>query len=106
MVKSLELVAASASLTMNWRKTETLSLTRNANGLVRVGGEQIEAVDKCMYLGSEIDASGGTDLDIESRIKKARSAFGILSPVWRNANLSTGLKLSLFKSNVVSIRLL
>ena len=80
-------------------------MTRNANGLVQVGGEQIEAVDKFTYLGSEIDASGGTDLDIESRIKKARSAFGILSPVWRNANLSTGLKLRLFKSNVVSVLL-
>ena len=44
-------------------------------------------------------------MDIESRIKKARSAFGILSPVWRNANLSTGLKLRLFKSNVVSVLL-
>ena len=87
--------AASASLTINCRKTKILSWTRNVNGLVQAGGEQIEAVDKFTYLGSEI---GGTDLDIESRIKKARSAFGILSPVWRNANLSTGLKLRVFKS--------
>ena len=35
---------SSASLTSNCRKSKTLSLTRNANGLV--GGEQIEAVDK------------------------------------------------------------
>ena len=53
-------------------------MTRNANGLVQVGDEQIEAVDKFTYFGSEIDTSGGTDLDIESRIKKARSAFGVL----------------------------
>ena len=58
MVKSLEVVADSASLTINCRKTKTLSLTRNANGLVQVGGEQIEAVDRFTYLGSEIDASG------------------------------------------------
>ena len=68
-------------------------MTRNANGLVQVGGEQIEAIDKFTYLGSEVDASGGTDLNIESRIKKAGSAFGILSPIWRNVNMSTGLKL-------------
>ena len=73
MVKSLEVVAASASLTIN-RKTKIVSLARNENGLVQVGGEQIEAVDKFTYLGSEIDASGGTDLDIENRIKKARFA--------------------------------
>ena len=88
MVKSLEVVADSASLTINCRKTKILSLTRNANRLVQVGGEQIEVVEKFTYLGSEIDASGGIDLDIESRIKKARSAFGISFPIWRNANMS------------------
>ena len=46
MIKSLEVVAASASLTINCRKTKILSLTRNANGLVQVGGEQIEAIDR------------------------------------------------------------
>ena len=78
---SFEVVAASTSLTNNCRKTKILRLTRNANGLVQVGGEQLEAVDKFKYLGSEIDVSGGTDLDIESRIKEARSTIGILSPV-------------------------
>ena len=33
------------------------------------------------------------------------TAFGILSPVRRNANLSTPLKLRLFKSNVTSVLL-
>ena len=103
MVKSLEAVTASANFTINCRKTKTLSLTRNGNLLV--GGEHIEAVDKFTYLGSEIDASRSTDLAIENRIKKARSDFRILSPVWRNANLSTGLKRRLFKSNVVSVLL-
>ena len=42
-------LSASASLTINCRKTKILSLTRNANGLVQVGGEQIEAVDKFTY---------------------------------------------------------
>ena len=46
MVQSLEVVATSAGLTINCRKTKDLSLMRNANGLVQVGGEQIEAVDK------------------------------------------------------------
>ena len=74
---SFEVVAASTSLTNNCRKTKILRLTRNANGLVQVGGEQIEAVDK--FLDSEIDANGGTDLDIRSRIKKASSSFGVFS---------------------------
>ena len=65
---SLLVVAASA---INCRKSKTLSLTRNANGL-QVGGEQIEAVDKFTYLGSDIDASGSTDLNIENKIKKSQ----------------------------------
>ena len=54
LVKSLEVVAAPTSLIINCRKTKILSLTRNANGLVQVGGEQIETVDIFTYLGSEI----------------------------------------------------
>ena len=46
MVKSLEIVAVSASLTISCRKTKMLNLTRNANGPIQVGGEQIEAEDK------------------------------------------------------------
>ena len=75
MVKSLEVVAASDSLTINCRKTKILSLTRNPNAPVQVGGEQIEAVDKFTHLGSEIDASDGTDLDLKSRIKKSQISF-------------------------------
>ena len=56
MVKSVEVLAASASFTINCRKNKTVSLTRNAKRLVQVGGEQIVAVDKFMFLGSEIDA--------------------------------------------------
>ena len=55
MVKSLEAVTASANFTINCRKTKTLSLKRNAKGLVQVGSEQIGAVDKFTYLGSEIE---------------------------------------------------
>ena len=77
----LSAMVKSSRLTINCRKNKSLRLTRLENGLVQVGGEQIEAVDKLTYLGSEIDASGATDLDIESRIKEARSAFDILSAV-------------------------
>ena len=61
-------ISASASLKINCRKTITQSLKRNANGLVQVGDDQIEAVDKFTCLGSEIDACGGTDFDIEEGI--------------------------------------
>ena len=74
-----------------------LSLTGGANRTIEVAGDQIEAVDRFTYLGSVVAAGGGTDMDIENRINKARAAFGMLSVVWRNNNLSTSLKLRLFK---------
>ena len=39
---------------------------------------QIKAVDRFAQLGSIIAAGGGTDMDIETRINKARAAFGML----------------------------
>ena len=44
-------------------------------------------------------------MDMENRINKARAAFDMLSIVWRNNNLSTNLKLGLFKCNVVFVLL-
>ena len=42
----------------------------NVSRFVKVAGVQIEVVDRFAYLGSIIDAGGGTDMDIENRINK------------------------------------
>ena len=82
-----------------------LSLTGGANRTIEVSGDQIGAVDRVVYLVSVVAAGGGTDMDIETRVNKATAAFGMLSIVWQHNNLSTNLKLRLFKSNVVSVLL-
>ena len=82
-----------------------LNLTGGANRIIEVAVDQIEAVDRFTNLGSVVAVGGGTDMGIENRINKARAAFGMLSVVWRNNNLSASLKLLLFKSNVVSVLL-
>lgn len=105
MVRSLEVEASFAGLKINCGKTKVMSLAQNQSGSVTVADQQVEAVDQFTYLGSELAAYGGTDLDVESRIKKARAAFGMLSIVWRNNNLSTSVKIRLFKSNVLSVLL-
>ena len=53
------------------------SLTGSVNRIVKVDGVQIEAVDRFAYLGSIIAAGGGTNMDIENRINKARVPFEI-----------------------------
>jgi hypothetical protein len=41
----------------------------------KIGEEAIERVDDFLYLASKIDENGGTFLDIQQRINKARGAF-------------------------------
>ena len=38
-------------------------------------------------------------------LAKAKAAFGILSPIWRNSSFPNSLKVRIFKSNVVSVLL-
>ena len=52
-----------------------------------------------------MSVNGRTEKDIASRIKKANGIFVQLYPVWRNHNISKGLKIRLFNTNVKSLLL-
>ena len=86
MIRCLGKEAALATLKINCLKTKMLSLNVGANITIEVAGDQIEAVGRFQYLGSVVAAGGGTDMDMENRIKKARAAFGMLPILWRNNN--------------------
>jgi hypothetical protein len=43
--------------------------------------------------------------DVASRIKKANGVFVQLYPVWRNHNISKGVKIRIFNTNVKSVLL-
>ena len=58
-----------------------------------------------MYLGSVASVKGGTEEDVASRIKKANGVFVQLYPVWRNHNISKGVKIRIFSTNVKSVLL-
>ena len=49
--------------------------------------------------------SGGTEVDVASRIKKANCVFVQLYPVWRNLNISKEVKIRIFNTNVKSVLL-
>ncbi len=49
--------------------------------------------------------NGGTDEDVIARIGKSRTAFNMLSKIWKAKNLSLKTKLKIFNSNVKSILL-
>jgi hypothetical protein len=47
--------------------------------------------------------NGGTEEDVASRIKKANGVFVQLYPVWRDQNISKGVKILIFNTNVESV---
>jgi hypothetical protein len=66
---------------------------------------EIEEVGSFVYLGSVVSVKGGTEEDVESRIKNANGVFVQLYPVWINGNISKGVKIRIFNTNVKSILL-
>ena len=61
-------------LRVNIEKTKDLRVNSRTTAAFRIGEEVIERVDDFLYLGSKIDEDGGTLLDIQQRINKARGA--------------------------------
>jgi hypothetical protein len=65
----------------------------------------MEEAGSFVYLGSVVSEKGGTEEDVASRIKKANGVFVQLYPVRRNHNISKGVKIRIFNTNVKSVLL-
>ena len=66
---------------------------------IRVRGQVIPYTNKFTHLGSVLCQDGGTSVDIQSRLNKARNAFMSLRSVWW---YSTKTKLRIYQSCVLS----
>jgi hypothetical protein len=71
----------------------------------RVEETEIEEVGSFVYVGSVVSVNGETEEDVASRMKKANGVFVQLCPVWRNHNISKGVKIRIFNTNVRSVLL-
>ena len=92
MLYSLENEAASIGLKINYGKTKAMSIvnsstTRQARpNTIVLNGHPVEEVNQFTYLRIlYICKDGGSDADVDCRVRKAKGAFGILSPIWRNS---------------------
>jgi hypothetical protein len=92
-------------LRVNIKKTKDLCVNSRTTEAFRIGEEAIERVDEFLYLGSKIDENGGTLLEFQQRINKARGAFSRLKNVWRASNINLHLKIKLFNACVKSVLL-
>ncbi|CAI2733768.1 unnamed protein product [Schistosoma spindalis] len=61
---------------------------QDSNPVLTLDGEQIEVVEKFVYLGSCISAGGGVSEEINACIVKARAAYANLGHLWRLRDVS------------------
>jgi len=73
---------------------------------ITVKGQRLQAVENFTYLGSTLSRSANIDAEVNNRIAKASSAFGILKKtVWERRGISQQNKIKVYRA-VVLTRLL
>ena len=85
---------------VNINKREGIRVATSNIQKFRLEETEIEEVGSFVYLGSVVSVNGGTEGDVASSIKRANGVFVQLYPVWRNRNISKGVKMRIFNTNV------
>lgn len=97
--------AGQVGLQVNMIKTKLMRINTTASCTLTINGVSINETESFCYLGSVLASDGGANLDVKSRIQKARQAFISLNNIWNSTQLTRNLKLRLFKSNCISVLL-
>jgi len=97
--------AVKTGLDINTKKTEVIRINNKKQDPITLHDEDLNEVEKFVYLGSVANKDGGTDEDIKSRINKARHAFNTLRPIWNSSALSLHNKMRIFNTIVKSVLL-
>ena len=104
-IERLEVVSLDFGLKINVNKTKIMIVDRENEGRNnqpdRVG--RFEVVDKFIYLGSMLQNSGSSELEIRRRIEIARSAMTQLFKVWKNRNITKATKIKLVNTLIFPI---
>ena len=80
MFDAFNVYALEAGLKINIGKIKLLSLPASEIS-ISIRGKQVDNVNTCTYLGCELAEGGGTMVDIQKRIYKARDAFGVMCSI-------------------------
>ncbi len=67
--------------------------------------EGLEQVESFRYIRSIVDAQGGTEADVNTRISKARAVFHSFRNVWKSRIIVKTTKIRLFNTHVKSVLL-
>ena len=98
----LSMFSNQVGLRISLKKTEAMCVNVPSETKIRVRGQDIPYTNKFTYLGSVLCQDGGTSVDIQSRLNKARNAFMSIRSVSRSASHSTKTKLRIYQSCVLS----
>jgi hypothetical protein len=86
-------------------KTKMLRARTSNTEPITIKGKAVEDVETFTYLGSKVTADGDCEVEVRTRLAKARHSFASLCTIWRSKQYSTNTKLRLYKSNVLSVLL-
>jgi len=97
--------AVMMGLNINTKKMEVMPINNKKQEPITLQDEDLNEVEKFVYLGSVVNKDGGTDKDIKSRINKARHALNTLCPIWNSSALSLHNKIRIVNTSVKSVLL-
>ena len=98
-------VAQRVGLKVNSQKTKVMRINSRYDDRIYIDGEEVEDVDKFVYLGATLTKSGGGMGDMENRISKGRNAYRQLSKMWNSNKIISTTKLNFYKSLVLLVLL-
>ena len=103
--EKLEEIAKEVGLHINYTKTKAMTIGTNTAESIEINQQRVEVVKNFTYLGSVLDASGGSSVDIMNRLKKARSTFFNMRTICKSNIYSLRTKLKIFNCSVMSVLL-
>ena len=106
VLQNIEQESAKLGLHISWTKTKIQNIgTGSLAATLPVLGQNVEGVDRFIYLGSLIDSPGGCRTECLRRIGLASSCMRDLAAVWKQKHLSLETKLRLYSSLVTPVLL-
>jgi hypothetical protein len=90
-------------LYLNIKKTKILTTAANGAVKITINNEEIECVQKFIFLGSVIDRSGKCSTEIKRRIALGRSAMLSMHQIWKSKDISLKTKSRLVSAIVFPI---
>ena len=96
-------VAQRVGLKVNSQKAKVMRINSRNDDRIYINGEEVEDIDKFVYLGAPLTKSGGGMGDMENRISKGRNAYRQFSKIWNSNKIKKTTKLKLYKSLLLSV---